>query len=346
MGKREKASYFGFLPKSTEVVGGGEVKTKTVLKALKKSGVFEKVFTIDTSNWRKKKISLMIKLLKAMVKTRYIIVVQSTSAFLKILPLLNILAKVLKNEIHFIPVGNCLATNFNRKSQIRDINRIKGVYVQSENIKDNLVKIGIDNIIVMHNFKYMKAYLTSYEFETPLNYVFLSRVSEEKGVFDCINVFDRINESFGKIVCKLDIYGKIDEDIKEKFLLNIQDKSYINYCGVVKPEEASRIIQKYYMLVFPTKYIGEGFPGAIIDAFGAGVPILSSRFSNYSDMLTDGFDSVSFAFNDYENMYEKLLYCQENFIKINEMRNNSHTNYLKYQPEEEIKKILDNLGRI
>ncbi len=343
MGKKRKATYFGFMPKSEHVIGGGEVKTKTVLKALEKSNKFERIIAVDTSNWKKNIMSLAFKLLIGMIKTKYIIIVQSTSAFLSILPILNIMSKFFKNEIHFIPVGNCLISNFDKISKIKQINKIKGVYVQSESIKTKLDTIGVRSVHVMHNFKYINSYLVPYQSELPLKFVYLSRISEEKGIFECLDVFKKINHNSKRGKCVLDIYGIIDEKIAVQFEEIVNNSDIFSYRGIIKPEESSTIIRKYFMLVFPTKYDGEGFPGTVIDAFAGGVPLLVSRFSNFKDMLNDHVDCISFEFNNYEDMYDKLLYCIDHTEEINAMRIHSHHKYSRYTPEREINILLNNM---
>ena len=338
-----KATYFGFLPNSNVVVGGGEVKTRTVLRAIQETKQFDIIEEVDTSNWRKHVISLAFKLLKAMFTSTHIIVVQSTSAFLSILPIILFFQRINNFETHFIPVGNCLASNFDNKTKINSINRIRGVYVQSETILKNLNEIGVTTAIVMHNFKYMVNYNCEYDNKKPFRFIYLSRVSEEKGIFECLDVINKVTDEMGEQICTLDIYGKIDEEIKDEFMKKISNFANIRYCGVIKPNEASSVIKDYFMLIFPTKYEGEGFPGTVIDAFAGGVPLLTSRFSNFNDMLIDGYDCVSFAFMDYEEMKDKMLYCINHPTEINVMRKNAYNESFKYIPEKEVSVLIRNM---
>lgn len=338
-----KVLYMGFLPDSENVAGGGEVKTKTVLRALKETHKFSAIETIDTSNWRNEKIKIMAGMAGALLKTDYFIAVASTSTFLSILPVVLFFQKIKRFEVHFIPVGNCLVTNFDHKAKIRNINRISGVYVQSETIKTNLKSIGVRNAYVMHNFKYSAHYSEPYKWGEPLKYVFLSRISEEKGIFECIDVIKRINRD--SVKCELDIYGKIDSIIEERFFRAIDGDSSIRYKGIVQPQDAAAVLKPYYMLIFPTRYEGEGFPGAVIDAFAAGIPLLSSKFANYKDMLKDGYDSILFEFQDYGDMYRKMLFTIHNREIIERMRSNSCRNISKYEPEKEIEVIIRNMNR-
>ena len=42
---------------------------------------------------------------------------------------------------------------------------------------------------------------------------------------------------------------------------------YVRYCGIVDYHKNVDVLKKYYLLLFPSVYIAEGFPGTLTDAF-------------------------------------------------------------------------------
>ena len=195
----------------------------------------------------------------------------------------------------------------------------------------------------MHNFKYLETfYNDDFDYTIPFRFCYFSRITESKGIFETIKIFKEINED--SVLCTLDIYGTIEDSAKEKFeeILN-ENYSFICYKGVVPAEKASIYIKDYYMMIFPTKDNGEGFPGSIIDAFAAGVPILSSRFLSFDDILMEKQNCLSFPFGKYEEMHNKVLYCITHPKEICKMRINCSREYLKYNPQKEIEILLNNL---
>lgn len=335
-------AYFGYLPNTDNVIGGGEVKTRSVLKALRMFGNVDKIQEYDTSDWKKHKLCLLTKLLYNAIKGNIIVFVSATNSFQRLIPILKVIHKVNEVEVHFIPVGNCMPQNFDTEKKKKEIGFVKGIYCQTETMKAALDDIGLSNTFVMHNFKFVESYCQHYTAKSPLRFVYFSRISEEKGIFECIDAIKKANVI--SQTCTLDIYGKIDPEIEEKFMRAIADSSDIKYEGNAAPDKSSYIIKDYYMVIFPTKYEGEGFPGVVIDSLAAGVPILTSRFGGFSDILKDGVDSLSFEFQNYDEMRDKLLFAIQNPEFVNKMRKMAHDNYKRYTPENEIRVLLSNIA--
>lgn len=331
-----KLAYFGYLPQNKEVIGGGEVKTRSVLDELKMRNDIETITEYNTSNWKKRLPIILSQIIKAIICSDVIVFVAGTPSFIKILSFVQVFNIWFNTEIHFIPVGNCSVHYFEKKKNISLIKKVKGIYVQTELMKNRLKNIGLNNVFVMHNFKRLETFcIEDYRSTEPLNFCYLSRVSEEKGIFEAIEVLKKVNQKGIRV--KLDIYGKIDENIREKFLKLVEDNNqFIQYFGVINPLETSKIIKNYFMMLFPTKFEGEGFPGTLLDAFAAGVPILSSKFAFYDNLLKDGVTGMSFPFNDYSALYDMILQILDNPNTIIKMRKLCAQEYFKYAPEKEI----------
>ncbi len=129
---------------------------------------------------------------------------------------------------------------------------------------------------------------------------------EEKGIGDAIRAVQHINESLGRSVFSLDIYGPIASEFEETFgNLRKKTSEYINYCGVVSSGNSADILKKYFIMLFPTHYHGEGFAGTILDALAAGVPIVASDWRYNSEIVTDDVGYVYPTHN--QNAFEEIL---------------------------------------
>lgn len=335
-----KIGYFGYLPTGEDVMGGAEVKTKMLLKALESIENID-IETFNIYKWRNRVLSVIMMVVKSLWMCDEIIFVVSTPFFLRFYLLLSVL-NVKKSSIHFIPVGFSSPNNYKANEIIR-YKAIKGIYVESFYNKKLLDKIGLDNVHVLHNFKYINIESEKlYEIKYPLEFCYCARVSEVKGILETINIFKDVNKE--KIRCTLDIYGPIDIDIKYKFYKLIDENyEFISYKGILKPEKVAEVMQDYYMVIFPTKFEGEGFPGTIIDSFAAGTPLLSSKFRAFDELLIEQKNCIAFEFNNYGDMKDKLEYSICNTDRINEMRKHVKAEYCKYMPENEIKVILNGI---
>ena len=74
---------------------------------------------------------------------------------------------------------------------------------------------------------------------------------KEKGVETAIEAVEAINKSSGREVCKLDIYGRIDDGYKNRFEELMQTvSSAVNYKGMVPYDKSVEAIKDYYAFCF------------------------------------------------------------------------------------------------
>ena len=73
----------------------------------------------------------------------------------------------------------------------------------------------------------------------------------------------------------------------------IRDRN-INYKGFldVSVEDGYKQLSEYDVLLFPTYFKGEGFPGTLLDVFIAGVPVIASDFHANGEVLVDGYNGL------------------------------------------------------
>ena len=162
-----------------------------------------------------------------------------------------------------------------------------------------------------------------------INIVFLSRVMERKGIFDLIDVVNGINNDSYKL--QLDIYGnksfagKEDEQFDSKI-----NNSSIKYLGAVDNSKVIETLSKYHLFVFPTKFVGEGTPGVIVESLLAGTPVLTSNFPQAQHLLRNGKDSLFFEMNDKKDLKDKLMYIINNRSLLNTMSKEALESGKKY----------------
>ena len=192
----------------------------------------------------------------------------------------------------------------------------------------------LNNVITLNNFRDCKiASGLSHKPSKIMNITYISRVWREKGIFDLLDVVQTINSVDTKI--KLDIYGPNSLNREDNYLFNslIESINGVSYLGVIKENEVVSVLSNYDLLVFPTRYFGEGTPGIISESFIAGTPILSSDFTQAKCLLQDGYDSILFNMLDKDDLMHKLLYLIENSNKLERMRKNALQSGRKYSYE-------------
>ena len=64
------------------------------------------------------------------------------------------------------------------------------------------------------------------------------------------------------------------------------------YGGIVPPERVPEVMEAHDALVLPTRFSGEGYPGAVIEAFQMGLPVVVTRRPPLDELVTEGNDGV------------------------------------------------------
>lgn len=109
-------------------------------------------------------------------------------------------------------------------------------------------------------------------------FVYLGHVQPSKGVLLLRDAACRL-----KPTAKVDIYGPLREGLDAAQI----ESEYTRYCGTVAPEEVASLLGTYDALVFPTMYSGEGYPGVVLEAYGAGLPVITTRFRAIPEIVDD-----------------------------------------------------------
>ena len=126
--------------------------------------------------------------------------------------------------------------------------------------------------------------------------LFLSRVEKEKGVFTLIEAMKLLGNDY-----QLRIYGPLrDIDPKE-----LNGKNY-SYCGSVPASEVSKTIADNDILILPTTWKAEGYPGVIIEAYNVGVPVISTPIGGISEIVCDGKTGFFIPVNDVHALTETI----------------------------------------
>ena len=184
------------------------------------------------------------------------------------------------------------------------------ICVETTTMKNAIERRGFTNIELMKNCKELPKIALK---DLPKNYTqpyslcTFSRVMKGKGVENLVEAVKKVNNKEGRVVFTLDIYGEVWKDYTEEFKA-IQEKfpSYITYKGSVNYDQSVETLKNYFALVFPTLFYTEGIPGTIIDAYAAGIPVISSKWESYNDVIEDNITGIGYEFGNDDALVEVL----------------------------------------
>ena len=61
----------------------------------------------------------------------------------------------------------------------------------------------------------------------------------------------------------------------------------VRYRGILSQDEVTTRLWEYDAMVFPTVHEGEGYPGAILEAFSHGLPVIATRWNSIPELVDD-----------------------------------------------------------
>jgi glycosyltransferase involved in cell wall biosynthesis len=125
----------------------------------------------------------------------------------------------------------------------------------------------------------IKGYNTNCYCDKKENYFYLGHIKKDKGIFELIEAFSKLDVNI-----QVDIYGPLYDGIDESVFL---DADNVNYKGTIEPEDVVSIIGNYKALLFPSYLAGEGYPGAIIESFSQGIPVLASNWKALPELVDE-----------------------------------------------------------
>jgi len=127
-------------------------------------------------------------------------------------------------------------------------------------------------------------------------FVFLGQVRGEKGIRELIRAGERLGDGTA-----VDVYGPLGFDIDESAFSGL---SRVRYRGVLAPEGVHAALASYDALVLPS--YGEGYPGAVIEAYAAGLPVVCTRGPALLE-LVDESSGILVEPRDAEALHEAML---------------------------------------
>lgn len=340
----KKIGIIGHFGGKENILDGQTIKTKILYEELSKATDW-KIIKVDTYYKKKNPIKLLIDTFKCLFSTKDIIVLLSGNGMKFYFPILSFFAQRFRTNIYHDVIGGNLDVYVSKYPKFKKyLNSFQINWVETEGVKEKLVKQGIKNCEVMPNFKRLSIVnidTLKENISEPYRFCIFSRVMREKGIEDAIAAIESINEEKGRRVCSLDIYGRIDDGYVERFnkiLKQVTDA--IQYKGTIPYDKSVEAIKDYYTLLFPTYWEGEGFPGTIVDAFSAGLPVIATDWNCNGEIVNNRVNGILYPNEEIKTLKEALEYLIKNVGSIGQMKINCIFSAKKFQPDRYIARII------
>lgn len=331
------------------LLNGQTIKTKIITSEIQRQFGSDNVICLDLAGGLKKIPSLLFKVPHALQKCDDFVMMPVENGLRFLTPLLCFWSKFFKRRLHYVVIGGWLPSFISAKKQIKNgLKRFRGVYVETNTMKSALEAQGFENVYVMPNCKKLMVLSEDelvYPSGVPYKLCTFSRVMKEKGIETAVNIITKVNDRLGYIAYSLDIYGQVDTAQVEWFEnLKKQLPDYIRYCGCADANRSVEVLQKYFALLFPTHFYTEGIPGTIIDAYAAGIPVISAKWESYSDVVDEGITGIGYEFDDADQFERTLLEVAQKPNVLLSMKENCVRKAKDYIPESAIQIMTEKFG--
>lgn len=225
----------------------------------------------------------------------------------------------------------------NHKSFCAVLKKVKGIWVETEGMKEKLTEMGFSNVSVFPNPKPEAGSCPPVPSAPgqPLRLVFFSQISREKGVDDIIQMVELLRER--DISYHIDFFGHVVPEIKERFHAFVAQNANVDYCGVFDSTKSSvyKKLNGYDILLFPTHWANEGVPGILVEAKMAGLAVIASDRNFNAEIIQEDRDEGFIIREDYpREMAELVNRCAKDRALVNRMKEGSFHSRKRYALEE------------
>ena len=300
------------------------------------SSLFEKIVVVDTEKWRKNPL-VIFKLVCILAFVRNAKVVVSCEAMAPKVIIFLYYFRLQKDVIYWVIGCDVVRRIGERELNPNHFAYLKSIVVQSPKMVETLNSVGLRNAIYVPNSKPVFALPKVEHPADETRFVFVSRIIPEKGCDLILNCVKRLNEEGLEDRFSVDFYGKIgpgyDFESRISAFGNVSYKSVLNLLDKAGYEELSL----YDVFLFPTFYKGEGFPGSVIDAYIAGLPIIASDWHFNKDVIQDGITGFVIPPQDEEALYGAMLSLVKDKTVLPQMRSNCLREAKRY----DVKNVLN-----
>ena len=323
MSHKNSLLFIGGVDKGHTPTNGETMKNQLYLDRFEE--FFDIIHVIDTHNWKHRPwVFLQIPL--------YVLSFPHAKIFLSInrgLSLCRLLYYIGQSKRTYCSVvgGNLLEVLEKKQNYLPSIQNLRGIFVQGRKMAETLKnQYRIPNAVYVPNAKpyYAITPATCAPAASVLQFVFLSRLHPDKGIDLILRCAERLDrEGFGNKF-RIDFYGKpATSDYEQEFRKRIETLENVSYSGVLnlKEEAGYRTLCRYDMMLFPTYWYGEGFPGIVIDAYIAGVPLIASDWNMNTEVITEK-TGVIIPPKDEEALYIAMKNCILGRYDLSAMKRN------------------------
>ncbi len=333
---RSKVFVIGTFGYFNNQLDGQTVKTRNIYELLRLH--CDGIVTYTDTLLVKKKPWHLFSMLWKLIRCDKLVLVPCTNNLTILFPVIYYLSKVLRYEILLICMGGWQVEFFYGSDKfgkhpfiMKLCKKVKVLMPELKKVDEDLKNIcDFTNTTYFPNFRFIEDRDYTHSPENNLKLVYFGRINNNKGYETIMSAASYIESHNLSII--IDFYGQIEDEDRDDFLEMVKAHSgVVNYKGVLEFETLYETLANYDMLLLPTKYYTEGFPGSILDAYISGVPVLVSEWKHAHEFVKDGVTGFIVPFEDNQDSFNNVIIDVYNDReKLKTMRKMAHEESMNY----------------
>jgi len=204
-------------------------------------------------------------------------------------------------------------------------------FIRSKIVGSSL-KLNEQQVVVKHNF--IPDPGEGSKVERQSHYLFVGRLSEEKGIDILLDCFEQLPG--------IQILIAGDGPEKEKLLARYGALPNIRFLGLMPKSEIINLMKSCRALVFPSIWY-EGLPMTIVEAFATGTPVIGSRLGAMEEMIQHGSNGLLFTPGKSDDLKKTIIEFEAKVREgFNGFYEEARSSYIqKYHPDRCYQAVLD-----
>lgn len=193
-----------------------------------------------------------------------------------------------------------------------------------------------EKLIVKPNF--IKPIVYNNKEERQAHFLFVGRLSEEKGLRTLVKVFSQ-----NQLPLRIVGTGPLSDEL----LKTCNEYTNITLLGSLSASEVQQEMRRSQALIFPSEWY-EGMPMTILEAFSTKTPVIASRLGAMESMITDGENGLLFTAGEPGALQQ----CLDRWKHLSEHEKDEiggrgyHSFLTHYSPESNLNLLLDQYKQV
>ena len=164
----------------------------------------------------------------------------------------------------------------------------------------------------------------------------MGRISKSKGIneiLEAITILKAKDFNF-----HVTFYGPVEDTFK-------LESSNASYGGILdiqtNSNEVYAKLSTYNVMLFPTYWKGEGFPGVLIDAFIAGLPVIATDWNMNKEIIKEGINGFLIEPKSTKALVQKMIWVMVNKSNLSVISENNQRRANDYHIDNVMPNLLN-----